>query len=479
IHWDAATLDQFWLLLRAADWRAWDFLDVTGLLVRYIPELSAVWRARGPAGAEELALDSHSFAALRALHEWIESGDALARRVVRPLRRRDWLYLAVLLHELSPESARSAAERLGLSEDACAALSFALSTYGLLARTASQRDLHDEDLLLELATRIRTRQRLSLVCLVAIAHDLACGPSRWTAWKADLVRQLFGRLETALRESGELSSRRTRSLEQHRQRIVQALRRRKLEALVSLVPRLPRRYVLGRSPAFVARHLSLLGGTQLVDGGFRLQAHRHRQPGVWDVLIVARDRPGLLATVAGVLALRGASVLAADAATCADGLVLDVFTVSGAYGMPVSAETWPKVAADVQAALEGRVPLGDLLGARAMQPEEAEAIQVSVDNAASQFFSVVEVRAPDRVGLLYRISRALHELGLDIHHARIATLPEGALDVFYVWDLSGEKLDEPAAERAAAEVANRLKGLEPHSDELALSADGVANRPVA
>ena len=90
--------------------------------------------------------------------------------------------------------------------------------------------------------------------------------------------------------------------------------------------------------------------------------------------------------------------------------------------------------------------------------DEAEAIQVNVDNAASQFFSVVEVRAPDQVGLLYRIARALHELGLDIHHAKIATYPEGALDVFYVRDLSGEKLDEPAAQQAASDLAAWLRG---------------------
>jgi len=149
---------------------------------------------------------------------------------------------------------------------------------------------------------------------------------------------------------------------------------------------------------------------------------------------------------------------AADAATCADGLVLDVFTVSGAYGIPVASERWLEVAADVQAALEGRVPLRELLGARAMEPEEAEAIHVSIDNAASQFFSVVEVHAPDQVGLLYRITSALHELGLDIHHAKIATHPEGALDVFYVWDLSGEKLDESGAKRTAANLAAHLKG---------------------
>jgi [protein-PII] uridylyltransferase len=458
LRWDEATLDQFWLLLRAADWRAWDFLDVTGLLTRYVPELQAIWRRCGPAGTDDLALDVHSFFALRALHEWTESGDPLASRALRPLRRRDWLYLAVLLHELGTELAAAAAERLGLPEDARAALSFAVGNHRLLDQTATQRDLQDEDLVLELATRIRTRQRLSLVFLVAVAHDLASGPSDWTAWKADLMRQLFGRLEVALRQSGEVGTRRTRSLEQHRERIVHELQRRKLGDLVPLVPRLPRRYVLARSPAFVARHLSLLGGAALADGEFRLQAHRHRQPGLWDILIVARDRPGLLATVAGILALRGTSVLAADAATCADGLVLDVFTVGGAYGVQVPTDRWPAVAADVQAALEGRVPLRDLLGARQMEPEEAEAVHVRVDNAASQFFSVVEVRAPDQVGLLYRITRALHELGLDIHHAKIATRPEGALDVFYVWDLSGEKLDEQGAQRTAENLEARLKG---------------------
>jgi [protein-PII] uridylyltransferase len=231
-----------------------------------------------------------------------------------------------------------------------------------------------------------------------------------------------------------------------------------MDAIVPLVPRLPRRYVLARSPAFVARHLSLLADTPLTDGQVRMRAYRHRQPDMWDVLVVARDRPGLLATMSGVLALRGITVLAADAATSSDGLVLDVFTVSGTHGVVLERERWPAVAQDVQSVLEGRLPLADLLGARPLPAEEAEAIQVSIDNAASQFFSVVEVRAPDQVGLLYRIAHALHELGLDIHQARIATHPDGALDVFYVWDLKGEKLSAPAAGRAAQNLAARLRG---------------------
>src|SRR5207302_4769405 len=152
--------------------------------------------------------------------------------------------LCVLLHELSPEAAVAVGRRLGLPDDACETLEFVVANYRLIAETATRRDLNDEDLLLELATRIRTRQQLSLVFLVAVAHDLAAGPSAWTVWKADLMRQLFGQLEAALRQSKEVGPRRTRSLDQHRGRIVRELERRRMDALVPVVPRLPRRYVL-------------------------------------------------------------------------------------------------------------------------------------------------------------------------------------------------------------------------------------------
>jgi [protein-PII] uridylyltransferase len=184
-----------------------------------------------------------------------------------------------------------------------------------------------------------------------------------------------------------------------------------------------------------------------------MQAYRRRQPELWDVLLVARDRPGLLAMVAGVLALRGASVLAADAATSADGLVLDVFTVQGADALH-----WPRIAQDLRAAIQGNIPLHDLLGSRPLLAEDAAAIHVAVDNVASQFFNLVEVRAPDQVGLLYRIASALHAEGLDIHHARIATHPEGVLDVFYVRNLSGEKLSESDASQVADALTRRLRG---------------------
>jgi UTP:GlnB (protein PII) uridylyltransferase len=456
VDWDAASLDQLWLLLRAADWRAWDFLDVSGLLVRFLPEIESIWRKPGSAATGELAIDHHSFFALRRLHEWSETNDEpLVQRVWRAARQRDIVYLAVLIHELGPADCASVSARLGLSPANLGLLTQSVDMFPAVLETATRRDLHDEDLVLELATQIASRQQLGMLFLVAIAHELAAGPSAWSNWKANLVRQLFGSLETALRDPNEVGARRTRSLEQRREKIVAALQRRNLYRLAPLVARLPRRYVLTRSAAQAARHLALLESGPLESGEVRLHPLRHPEPGVWDLLIVARDRPGLLATVAGVLTLRGASVLAADAATTSDGLVLDVFTVGGADGLQ-----WPRLEADLRSALLGGIPLHDLLGSRAVAPDEALATHVTIDNTASQFFSVVEVRAPDQVGLLYRIASALHAENLDIHHARITTTAEGAFDVFYVRSLEGDKLAPDRCESLALAITSRLRSVE-------------------
>jgi [protein-PII] uridylyltransferase len=337
-------------------------------------------------------------------------------------------------------------------------VAFIAENYRILDDTATRRDVNDEDALIDLATRIRSQQRLCLLFLVTVAHDLALGGPAWSAWKADLMRQLLVRLDSVLRQTSEVGTRRVRSVQGARSRVTRELERRDLTALVPLVARLPRRYLLTQSPTAIARHLGLLRSGPLGDGEVRIEAHPHRQRGWWSLLIVARDRPGLLATVAGVIALRGASTMSADAATSSDGLVLDIFSVSGLAGSKLERERITAIATDLQAALDERIPLADLLGIRPLPPDDARAIQVSIDNTASQFFSIVEVRAPDLVGLLYRIANSLHELGLDIHHARIATHPEGVVDVFYVWDLTGAKLDDETAYHTAMRLAARLRG---------------------
>jgi len=168
------------------------------------------------------------------------------------------------------------------------------------------------------------------------------------------------------------------------------------------------------------------------------------------VTVVAPDRRGLLASVAGTLALHGLAVQSAAAAPGETGMAVEVIEVEPLFeGRP----DWAGVRADLSQALEGRLPLEARLAERARMYGAARRAsaavapepRVLVDNEASAQATVVEVRAADGVGVLYRITRALAGAGLDVASAKVSTLGHEVVDSFYVRDAAGAKLVAPEA----------------------------------
>jgi [protein-PII] uridylyltransferase len=161
------------------------------------------------------------------------------------------------------------------------------------------------------------------------------------------------------------------------------------------------------------------------------------------VTIGAPDRSGLLSTCAGVLALNQLDVRAARIAV-EDGYATAVFAVRPRFGRaPV-----PEILADgVRAALEGTLPLAERLrqreadyrqdGARSAPPR----ISWHNGEVSGAATGIVEVRAGDRAGLLYRLTAAITGEGLDVTSARIETLGADAVDSFYVANPSGTPVD--------------------------------------
>ena len=165
------------------------------------------------------------------------------------------------------------------------------------------------------------------------------------------------------------------------------------------------------------------------------------------VVVAAPDRPGLLSDVAGTLALHGMDVRAANVSG-ENGVAVEVFTVEVARG------TWPDTARlreDLAEVLAGRLPIEERLSERGRvypvrrrSAAHVPSADVRVDNDASDSATVLEVRAPDEVGLLHRITRVLFEANLDVVSARVSTLGELVVDAFYVREDIGEKVTDPA-----------------------------------
>ena len=174
--------------------------------------------------------------------------------------------------------------------------------------------------------------------------------------------------------------------------------------------------------------------------------------------MVAADRPGLLSWIAGALSLAGLSILTAQVFTTEDGVAADLFEVQGVFEPVVGEERWREFRGLLRKAIDGRVSLEHrMTEKRRHYPERSDTpVTVAVDNDASDFFTVIEIGAPDRIGLLYDITRTLSDLGLDVHLAKVATYTDRVIDAFYVRDPVGRKVTES---EAVASIERAIRSL--------------------
>ncbi len=436
-------------------------LEQWGTLVRALPEWEAI-RCLPPGNSyHRYAVDAHSFEVVASLVGLGESHDQLTRQVAKAAAPdQELLALAGLLHAIGKGTqddhtvrgeklAGAALRRMGVEEPEASEIVWLVRNHLLLCETATRRDIGDENMVMELADRIGSLRRLRLLYLLSVADGLAMGPSGWSAWKGTLVSRLFMRVTHVL-ERGELAGEDASVLAQERrEEIREALAGFDAAALEHHLAHMPRAWLLSQSLGALVDQSRMMLEFQPVDE-LCIQAGPSREAGTWEALVVGEDRPGLLGKVSGTLALHDLNVLGAQAFTREDGVALEVFRIEA-----LDEEDRPLegLVEDACRALRGRICIDARLaekrrsqarpGGVRVIPGKQEAPRVLIDNLASDFYTVIEVHASDRAGLLYSITHALSELSLDIHLAKVSTYGKHVVDVFYVWDLDGQKVTDP------------------------------------
>ncbi|HEY2300531.1 MAG TPA: [protein-PII] uridylyltransferase [Acidimicrobiales bacterium] len=373
-------------------------LDQRGVWERILPEWTMV-RNRPQHNAY------HRYTVDRHLLETVAQATRLAGRTERP----DLLNITALLHDIGKacpgdhvpagvELAHVITTRMGFAGADIDTVAALIQHHLLLPEVATSRDLDEPATVERVAEAVGSQTRLDLLAALTEADSLATGPSAWGPWKAELVRQLVERVAHVL--SGG-------------------------EAAGIVVEAFPSEMQMG----------------WLRSGERRITAEDEL------VTVVDDDRPGLFSRVAGILALHGLDVMGAAAYSTDEGRALAEFRVTD----PVRDETpWPRIVADLERALDGRLAVNARLAERARTYRSRRPLSgtptvtaVHFDNHASTTSTVIDVHAPDRVGVLYRITRALAELDLDIRVAKAQTLGAEVIDSFYVREGQGAKLTEP------------------------------------
>jgi [protein-PII] uridylyltransferase len=437
-------------------------LNETGFLGRFIPDWARIVGQMQFDTYHVFTVDEHTIEAVRVLNA-LERGELadvapVSSGLVEDLQSRRALYVAMLLHdiakgrggdhsEIGAEIALDVGPALGLSAEETETVSWLVLHHLLLSQTAFHRDIDDPKTILDLSDTIQSPERLKLLLILTVADMRAVSPRVWNGWKATLLRELYARVAEVLAGGLATTERDTRTA-------------RAKEAVTALLPDwddMARAeffalgypsYWLAFDPETQARHARLVRGAEARHAPLTVDTEVLPARAVTEVTVYTADHAGLFSRIAGALAVAGASIVDARIHTLTNGMALDTFWIQDAAGGVFDTpHRLARLYVLVEQALTGRLRLAAEIRrvSKALMANRMRAIHVPprvvVDNRASNTHTVVEVNGRDRPGLLHDVTAAISEQGLQIASAHVTTYGVRAVDVFYVKDIFGLKVE--------------------------------------
>lgn len=435
-------------------------LDRLGLLAALVPELA---RTRGVVRTDSTTvnpLDAHLVATadeVQAIRAGSRDDRPVLAAVARKLERAELVALAGLLHDLGgPEdsaTARSVAARLGLSSTDAETVAWLVEEHGRFHAWALRRDTSQQGALASFLRPIVTLERLRQVYVLTYAHLTATSPDALSSWTMQRLDELYVAAAAALDGRSEASAR--------------AAVDRVLASsgdVRAFFDSMPARYAYAVHPDAVVAHHQIARSRR----GLCVVAASGERSESTELVVAAEDRPGLLADIAAVLAGNRFTVSTANVFMRREQSLREAFgtfVVRHASGEPPSDKLLARVQSELESLLSGEVSVQALLERIVGVPSWARggpriATEIRVDQAVSDSFTVFDVFARDRPGLLHAIARTLHRAGFSIGVAKVATEGDRASDAFYVTDSRERKLnDDVVIERVRVELGASIDAL--------------------
>ncbi|MBE9607391.1 [protein-PII] uridylyltransferase [Acetobacteraceae bacterium H6797] len=468
-------------------------LNEVGFLSRFIPDWARIVGLMQFDTYHVFTVEEHTIEAVRILNQ-LEEGELaqvtpVASELMGQIQSRRALYVAMLLHdiakgrggdhsELGAGIAQELCPRLGLSPEETETVSWLVLQHLLISATAFRRDIDDPKTILDIADVVQSPERLRLLLVLTVADMRAVGPKVWNGWKATLLRELYWRVAEVLAGGLSVPERDVR-VARARQAAAAMLTDRPQAEIDNFLALGYPGYWLSFDPETHARHAAMIHEAEASGAPLTVRTRVLEARSVTEVTVYCADHPGLFSQVAGALSVAGASIVDARIHTMTNGNALDTFwvqdTAGGVFDAP---HRLARLSVLIEQALSGRVNLTEEIGKLRREPMRLRAVtvppRVVIDNHASNAHTVIEVNGRDRPGLLHDVGAAISEQGLQIASAHITTYGVRAVDVFYVKDVFGLKVENDR--KLAGLRAAVLAAIAP--DDAAAQAEGMLAGPV-
>lgn len=455
----------------------------TEFLIRFIPEFKRIVNRIQYDEYHICPVDKHLLLTVQVIKKFGTPEDItktqLCGQLYKEIKNKKILLWAALLHDIgkgdpserhSDKGAVIVSEILkakGYRPKEIETASFLVKQHLLLTKTAARRDINDEGTAIALAKTIKEIEWLKMLYLISVADSISTGPRAWNDWSLALLRDLFLKILNIM-QNGELATKEAvETVEKKKEKVLSSAGTpEEKQVLESLFNFMSPRYLIGTNADDIIEHISLY--KTLGKDNFVWKIDKSSDTDTRTVTICAKDEPGLISKIAGVLTLNGINILDTFVYTWRNNIALDIFKVEPPLDRLFENERWNKAEKKLKSALSGELNLAEELKEKmsAYRLSKINIIKkpnkIVVDNNSSSFFTIIEVFTYDFPGLLFRITDTLVKCRLDVWIAKIATKIDQVVDVFYVRDFDGQKVD---SEKHVAEIKKAIEDILPGIDE--------------
>lgn len=450
------------LTSRQSPERVLRLMNESGFIGKFLPDFGRIVAMMQFDMYHSYTVDEHTVFAMGILNG-IETGALadiapVATEAAREITLRRELYVAMLLHDiakgrggdhsiLGAEVARSVCPRLGLSDDETETVAWLVRYHLLMSETAFRYDLNDPMTINNFAREVQSPERLNLLLVLTVADIRAVGPNVWNGWKAALMRELYARAMAVLR--GENADEAMQMIAREAKSALDA----RLEAddwnnddinqhLGSFYPS----YWTSFDAESLHRHAEMCRDHLAENKLLSISLNPDNARNATEVVIMTADDAGLFSRIAGGVAALGYNIVDARITTRKDGVTLDALWIQDQHKQAI---TDPGEIAEIRKGLtktlKGLLDIDEAVERRHRQTPSrirriAAPARVLVNNTASKNHTVIEINGKDAPGLLYRITRKMADLGVQIQMASVSTYGDRVVDVFYIKDGFGLKL---------------------------------------
>jgi [protein-PII] uridylyltransferase len=373
------------------------------------------------------------------------------------------VYVALCLHDIAKgrvedhsivgaRIARRLCPRFGLSSIETETVAWLIENHLVMSSVAQSRDLSDRRTIENFAAVVQSLERMKLLTILTTADIRAVGPGVWNGWKAQLIRALYYETEPVL-TGGFSEVDRAKRVAMAQAEFRAELKDWPSEELERYIARHYPAYWLKVDLRHKVTHARFVRSAEEADKSLATAVGFDAARGVTELTVLTPDHPWLLSVIAGACAATGANIVDAQIYTTTDGLALDTIAVSREFEHNEDeARRALRIADAIEKALQGDLKLPEVVAKHGAPKGRLKAFaiepEVMINNQWSNRYTVVEVTGLDRPGLLYELTATLSKLSLNIASAHVATFGERVVDVFYVTDLFGAKIESQPRQAA-------------------------------